>query len=181
MALNIAEFSEAFHPKWQLRPYQCEVAEQIVRSVEQGAGRQFAVVFARQSGKDEMLAQLEAYLMWHYRSEGGSLIVATPTYRPQGLIARRRLLARLDSLMTGGYTSDGHTLALERATCAFLSANPLAQARGETIPATQRSARGVYGSGASTWRSSTRWWASFARRPPMAATLPPCAPTCMPS
>src|SRR4051794_3063954 len=97
MVQSITEFSESFYQKWQLRPYQCEVAEQIVRSVEQGTGRQFVVVFARQSGKDEMLAQLEAYLMWRFRSEGGSIIVATPTYRPQGLIARRRLLARLDS------------------------------------------------------------------------------------
>lgn len=132
MALKVSEFSEALYPRWQLRPYQCEVAEQIVRSVEQGAGRQFAVAFARQSGKDEMLAQLEAYLMWRYRGDGGSIIVATPTYRPQGLIARRRLLSRLNSLVTGGYASDGHTLALGSATCAFLSANPIAQARGET-------------------------------------------------
>jgi hypothetical protein len=129
--LSIERFSDAFWPKWKLRPYQSEVAKQIVQSVEQGAGRQFAVVFARQSGKDEMLAQLEAYLMWHFQREGGSIIVATPTYRPQGLIARRRLLSRLDSHATQGYTSDGHTLALDRATCAFLSANPLAQARGE--------------------------------------------------
>jgi hypothetical protein len=129
---NIRDFSERSWLRWKMRPYQWKVAEEIVRSVERGEGRQFAVVFARQSGKDEMLAQLEAYLMQHYREKGGSIIVANPTYRPQGLIARQRLLARLQAIAPGEYRSDGHTIALDQATCAFASANPVAQARGET-------------------------------------------------
>jgi hypothetical protein len=130
--VTIEEYSRIFWPQWEMRPYQAKVAREIVRSVVKGAGRQFAVVFARQAGKDEMLAQLEAYLMWRFRGAGGSIIVATPTYRPQGMIARRRLLARLDGLLTRQYRTEGHIMTLGGATCAFLSANPAAQARGET-------------------------------------------------
>ena len=129
---NIPYFSGRWWPSWKMRPYQAEVAEEIVRSVERGEGRQFAVVFARQSGKDEMLAQLEAYLMQRYRQRGGAIVMANPSYRPQGMIAKRRLLDRLQGIAPREFRSDGHTVALDRATCAFASANPTAQARGET-------------------------------------------------
>lgn len=130
--INIQDFSQLLWPRYTLRAYQREVAARIAASVARGEGRQFAVVFARQSGKDEMLAQLNAYLMWRYEQEGGSILVANPTYRPQGLIARRRLLERLDNLVTGPFSAEGHTLRLGKAACSFLSAYPQAQARGET-------------------------------------------------
>src|SRR5438132_13439376 len=93
---GVGEFSRFVWPRYAMRKYQARAAAEIARSVRIGAGRQFAVVFARQSGKDEMLAQLEGYLMCIHSLAGGSSIVVNPTYRPQGMIARRRLAARLD-------------------------------------------------------------------------------------
>lgn len=129
---DVGEFSEVLWPRWKMREYQARVAREIAGSVMRGEGRQFAVVFARQSGKDELLAQLEAFLMCRYRLRGGSIIVANPTLRPQGLIARRRLVERLQSPFVGPARRDGHSLSVSNSTCAFLSAGPTAQARGET-------------------------------------------------
>lgn len=132
MLEDVGEFSGVMWPRWAMRGYQSRVAAEIASSVKRGDGRQFAVVFARQSGKDEMLAQLEAYLMCRYRLRGGSLIVVNPTLRPQGLISRRRLADRLGSPFVGRVRSDGGTLSVGGASCSFLSAGPTAQARGET-------------------------------------------------
>ena len=131
---EIEGFSREAWPRWELRSYQKTVAREIAKSVLRGEGRQFAVAFARQSGKDEMLAQLEAYLMHHFSEEGGSIVVVTPTYRPQGLIARRRLLDRLEMMQIEHDRVKGseNTVHLGNATCSFLSAAPVAQARGET-------------------------------------------------
>ncbi|HST05511.1 MAG TPA: hypothetical protein VLQ48_12365 [Chloroflexia bacterium] len=130
---NVEVLSPTAWPRYALRPYQSQVARAIAQSVMKHAGEQFVVVFARQSGKDELLAQLSAYLMWRAQLRGGSIITVTPTYRPQGLIARRRLYDRLSAppLFSKPRTM-GNTLSLGKATCGFLSAHPHAQARGET-------------------------------------------------
>ncbi|MFN8512149.1 MAG: hypothetical protein U0841_06085 [Chloroflexia bacterium] len=80
---DVGLFSRGLWPERTLRRYQEEVARAIIESVRGGLGRQFAVVFARQSGKDELLAQTIAYLLNLYRDEGGSIVVAAPTFRPQ--------------------------------------------------------------------------------------------------
>src|SRR5215203_2357341 len=93
---DLAVTSRTLWPAHTLRSYQVEVATAITNSIlKTNPAKQIAVAFARQSGKDEMLAQLIAYLMWQSRSFESSIIVVNPTYRPQGLIARRRLLNRL--------------------------------------------------------------------------------------
>ena len=132
-ALNdIGAFSRAAWAAVALRGYQVDAAREIARSAERGDGRQFAVVFARQSGKDEMLAQLEAYLLCRHSLRGGSMVVANPTMRPQGLIGKRRLLDRVDTPFMGRTGSEGNMVRVGKATCSFLSASPTAQARGET-------------------------------------------------
>src|SRR6476619_1468434 len=78
---DVGEFSRRLWPRYALREYQATVAREIGRSVLSGEGRQFAVVFSRQAGKDEMLAQLEAYLMFLHRLKGGSILVVNPTFR----------------------------------------------------------------------------------------------------
>ncbi len=113
--LNVGAYSRGLLPDHALRPYQVEVARAIADSVRHRRGLQFAVVFARQAGKDETLAQLLAYLLTAHWRAGGSIVVAAPTYRPQSLIARARLLDRLDNDLTR-----------------FLSAGPQANVRGET-------------------------------------------------
>src|SRR5688572_28371806 len=92
---DVAAFSRRWLPDYALRGYQIEPARAIVASVEQGQGRSLAVVFSRQSGKDELLAQVLAYLLTTYQRQGGSIVVAAPTFRPQAAISRDRLRDRL--------------------------------------------------------------------------------------
>ena len=95
-----------------------------------GRGDQFAVVFARQAGKDEMLAQLLAFLLMRSAPKGGSIVVAAPTLRPQALISRDRLLARLRSVpvLAGSTSTNGATVRVGKAGVTFLSAAPTANA-----------------------------------------------------
>src|SRR5688572_10511827 len=134
---SVSQFSKTYTRRWPLRTYQVRVAREIVRSVLAGAGRQFAVVFARQAGKDEMLAQLVAYLLLRKPELSNSILVVNPTLRPQGMISKRRLLSRLSASFPFGGSGvalriDGNTVRVEAASCSFLSAHPSAQARGET-------------------------------------------------
>lgn len=134
---DVGAYSRGLLGGYALRPYQVEAARAIAASVRQRRGLQFAIVFARQAGKDETLAQLLAYLLTVHWQAGGSIIVAAPTYRPQSLIARARLLERLDNDLTRRLTprpttEAGYIVRLGRATARFLSAGPLAHVRGET-------------------------------------------------
>jgi hypothetical protein len=106
-----------------------------VESVAQGYGRQFAIVFSRQAGKDELLAQVLAFLLSRYREVGGNAVVAAPTFQPQAALTRDRLLDRLAAtVMTSRLTSvrDGYAVYCNRASARFLSASPGANARGQT-------------------------------------------------
>lgn len=131
---DIGAFSARLLPTRALRTYQLPVARAVASSVERRAGLEFAAVFARQSGKDEMLAQLCAYLLWRHHRRGGNVIVGLPALRPQGLISRDRLVARLDTPLTRGMlrVRDGTIVELGRASVRFLSAAPVANSRGNT-------------------------------------------------
>jgi len=134
---DVDTFSRGLWPERVLRPYQTEVARAIVASVQEGQGRQFAVVFARQAGKDELLAQTIAYLLNTHRHAGGSIVVAAPTFRPQSLVSRSRLLERLDNTFNRSVgphpaVEAGYIVTVGRASARFLSAGPLANVRGET-------------------------------------------------
>jgi hypothetical protein len=131
---DVGEFSRVFMPGRRLRPYQIEPARAIAESVLHGLGRQFAVVFSRQAGKDEMLAQVLAFLLTRFQLRGGSAVLAAPTYRPQAALSRDRLLDRLSNPLTGSDTHlrDGYAVTLGRATARFLSAARGANARGQT-------------------------------------------------
>src|ERR687885_888022 len=131
---DIGVFSRGLLPRQALRAYQLEPARAIVDSVLNRRGLQFALVFARQAGKDETLAQLLAYLLNLHQRAGGSIVVAAPTFRPQSLIGKARLLARLDNPLNRGRVEEraGYVVALGRASVRFLSAGPSANARGET-------------------------------------------------
>jgi hypothetical protein len=131
---DVAVFSRGALPRYALRPYQVEIARAIVASVRGGWGLQFAVVCARQSGKDEVLAQTIAYLLNLYQRAGGTIVVAAPTFRPQSLISRARLLDRLANPLNRRQVAarDGYIVGLGQATARFLSAGPAASVRGET-------------------------------------------------
>ena len=54
----------------KLRQYQVEVANAVVDSVVNQRGLTFVVIFPRQSGKNELQAQLESYLLAIFSSTG---------------------------------------------------------------------------------------------------------------
>jgi hypothetical protein len=75
----------------RLRSYQQEVAEAIVDSAIQGKGLSFVVIFPRQSGKNELQAQIETYLLCLCSVEQSEIVKVSPTWKPQSLNAMRRL------------------------------------------------------------------------------------------
>ncbi|HEV2583278.1 MAG TPA: hypothetical protein VGT44_20630 [Ktedonobacteraceae bacterium] len=95
-----------------LYPYQCEIAEAILDSIEGGHGRIFSVMMARQSGKNQLSAVLEAYLL--ATMPQGTIIKAAPTFTPQIVTSRLRLLSLLDTPLTRDrvWSSDGYMLGL---------------------------------------------------------------------
>jgi hypothetical protein len=62
-------------------PYQIEVAEAILKSHLERQGHIFTVMIARQGGKNEISAWIEAYLL--YTHSEGTIIKAAPTFHPQ--------------------------------------------------------------------------------------------------
>jgi hypothetical protein len=88
---SLDAWSSELLPHRALRPYQVSPAEAILGDIDSGGGGQFAVVFSRQAGKDEMLSQMLSYLLTRRSQSGGNVVVAAPTLRPQAEISRDRL------------------------------------------------------------------------------------------
>src|SRR5690242_4863795 len=124
-AMDIGAFSQAILRR-PLRPYQLEVARAIAHSVLHGQGRVFTVMMARQMGKNELSAHLEAYLLYLHAAAGGTIVKAAPTFRPQLLISKRRIEQLLDRLPRPLAWRDrwGHIVELGQAGIQFLSAAP---------------------------------------------------------
>ena len=61
-----------------LRPYQLEAANAIVNSVLNRDGNTFVIIFARQSGKDELLADLILFIMGRLAEIGCSIVCTQP-------------------------------------------------------------------------------------------------------
>ena len=131
---DVAAFSRLFLPRWELRPYQTAPAQAIFDRVGRRSGDQLGIVFSRQSGKDELLAQVLAALLVRHSRSGGSIVVAAPTHRPQARISRDRLWHRLRShpLLASLATASEATIAVGEARVTFVSAAPTANARGQT-------------------------------------------------
>lgn len=132
---DIGAFSRTIWPEMALRPYQLTPARVIIHSALAGDGASFAVVFARQAGKDELLAQVIAFLLIRRQQRGGEIVVAAPSLVPQGQITLRRIMDRLDAAALFApdvETEGGHIVRVGRASVRFVSAGPMAQARGAT-------------------------------------------------
>ena len=76
-------------------PYQLEIAEAILESVFNNKGLTFTVMLARQMGKNEISALIEAYILAH-KQGGHTIVKAAPTYKPQIVNSRLRLLSMLE-------------------------------------------------------------------------------------
>jgi hypothetical protein len=130
---DFAMFSRVCYPGRGLRGYQLDAAAPILAAVEARAGGAFCCLFSRQAGKDELLAQLQAFLLARFQRRGGAIVLATPTYKPQALVSRRRLVGRLvPERPPAAGTADGYRVTCGAAGSAFLSAEPAANVRGET-------------------------------------------------
>lgn len=85
-------------------PYQLEPAKAILNSIKNDLGLTFVIVISRQSGKDEMLANLLAYILTLYAHREAGVVVVNPTYKPQTENSLLRLENRLSTnLMTQSF------------------------------------------------------------------------------
>lgn len=126
-------YAGAVWPSYKPRTYQEPFMRSVAQAVETGEGGVHSVVFARQSGKDEALAQLLSYLAALYRIVGGEIVVGFPAMEPQGKIAMNRVLARLDNPITGSHVSrQGNVIQVGNFRIHYVSAAPTANARGHT-------------------------------------------------
>src|SRR5579872_5796504 len=130
---SLGSFSEFAAPR-RLRPYQVEAGEAIVRSVLGRKGRTITVCMARQSGKNELSAQLEAYLLNLFAFEGGQIVKAAPSFKPQVVNSMLRLQDVLEAPFSRGRWAgrQGYMLELGRARVIFFSADPAASIVGAT-------------------------------------------------
>ena len=89
----------------KLRTYQLDALRNIFDAAMSGRGGRFAVMFPRQSGKNETQAQLEAALMAANQHRGGNIIKIIPTEKNQGKISTERLASVLR--FAGGLAPQG--------------------------------------------------------------------------
>jgi hypothetical protein len=124
----------AFPWKQVLRPYQLEAFRAVLDSVLRRRGLSFSVEIARQGGKNELSAQLEALLLLRYAERDTDGVKCAPTYEPQGRISLRRLWTRLLEARLAAAVSieAGHIIRVDRARIVFLSAEPDANVVGHS-------------------------------------------------
>ena len=119
-----------------LRSYQRGVAQAIVNSIVTGAGLSFVVMFPRQSGKNELQAQLETYLLvLYFLNSSGEIVKISPTWKPQTLNAMRRLESVLSTnhLAKHIWTKEsGYIFRCGQARIYFFSGQPRSNIVGAT-------------------------------------------------
>jgi hypothetical protein len=118
-----------------LRSYQVQVAQAIVESVRQGKGLSFVVIFPRQSGKNELQAQLEAYLLSLYSLQPMEMVKVSPTWKPQSINAMQRLehVLKRNLISRGRWKKrSGYIFQLGEAMIHFLSGSPTSSIVGAT-------------------------------------------------
>lgn len=92
-------------------------------------------MFARQMGKNETSAQLEAFLLARHAETGGSIVKAAPSFKPQIITSLLRLKEVLNA---SEHTRDlwtpafGHMIRLGNASISFFSADKKANVVGAT-------------------------------------------------
>ena len=119
----------------RLRNYQEEVCRAIVHSVVNQLGRRFVVIFPRQSGKNELQAQLQVYLLTLLSGVRSSMVQLSPTWRPQTENAMFRLeevLSKNRVVKDRWAKHHGHIYQVDQARLVFLSGSPKANIVGAT-------------------------------------------------
>lgn len=119
----------------RLREYQAAVARAVTRSVVRGEGLTFVVMFPRQSGKNEVQAQIEAFVLARFMTAGGEIVKISPTWKPQSVNAMERLERALKAnFLTREWWSKerGYIYKVGKARMVFLSGSPSAHIVGAT-------------------------------------------------
>src|SRR3972149_2083480 len=84
--------------------YQLEPARAILNSIFKNLGLTIVLIISRQAGKDELLANLIAYLLNLSAQREIGIVIANPTYKPQTENALLRLENRLrNNLLTKAF------------------------------------------------------------------------------
>ncbi len=128
----------------KLRGYQEMVAVAIIDSVMRNCGFSFVVMFPRQSGKNELQAQIETYLLLMKSDAAAEIVKISPTWKPQTLNAMRRLERVLQkNLITRSMWAkeSGYIYRLDTARIFFFSGGPQANIVGATAIHFARSRR----------------------------------------
>jgi hypothetical protein len=118
-----------------LRSYQVGIACAVVDSIINKRGLSVVVMLPRQSGKNELQAQLQTYLLTLFSQLHGEMVMISPTWKPQSLNAMRRLERNLKrNLITRDRWKrrDGYVYNVDTANCYFLSGSPEANIVGAT-------------------------------------------------
>lgn len=118
-----------------LRAYQQTVLRAVCRAALAADGATLVVMFPRQSGKNELQAHIEAYLLQLRRYSGGEIVKVAPTWRPQALNSMRRLARVLEAnpWTRGQWRKEsGYIYRLGEARILFLSGAPEANIVGAT-------------------------------------------------
>lgn len=116
-----------------LRSYQLDAGDAIIRAVDEGIGATITVVMARQSGKNELAAQVEAYLLHLFQETDREIVKVAPTFSPQLQTSMNRLKEVLSHPYSAGrWSTDGDRIRLGKASIRFLSGDPSANVVGAT-------------------------------------------------
>ena len=119
----------------KLRKYQQEVAKTVINSVLEKKGLSIVVMFPRQSGKNELQAQIESYLLVLLFTRKAEMVKVSPTWKPQSMNAMKRLEQVLNAnLITKQIwqKENGYCYVVGKARIAFLSGSPEANIVGAT-------------------------------------------------
>ena len=115
-----------------LWPYQIEIAHAVLNSVQRRKGLTFSVMIARQGGKNEISACIEAALLSAYVRSAVTAIKAVPTFHPQALISISRLAKVLRRMGICYELEPGRVFRVGRSRQIFLSAHPSSNVVGNT-------------------------------------------------
>jgi len=116
-----------------LRKYQIEPLRAILTSIFASQGLEFLLIFPRQAGKNEAVAQLLVYLLNIYQRTGGNIIYGAQSIGKD--LGVERLEDRLDNAWNRGTwrsSSNPDRRIMGRAAVVFLSTHHTAKTRGQT-------------------------------------------------
>jgi hypothetical protein len=118
-----------------LRSYQRNPVNAVLNSVINKLGLSFVVIFPRQSGKNEIQAQIQAYLLTIFSQSAAEIVVVSPTWKPQSENAMYRLETALSNNLISRHLwskQRGFIYTCHQSRAYFLSGSPTSNIVGIT-------------------------------------------------